>query len=66
MFGLAASLGVRVPIVEDEPYMTEALSDGLRLEAIAADVASGSDVPILMVAGVGCRIDTERGGGDRG
>ena len=26
-------------IVEDEPYMAEAIRDGLRLEAIAADIA---------------------------
>ena len=30
---------VRVLIVEDEPYMAEAIRDGLRLEAIAADIA---------------------------
>src|SRR5207248_4881819 len=30
---------VRVLIVEDEPYMAEAICDGLRLEAIAADIA---------------------------
>jgi two-component system response regulator VanR len=30
---------VRVLIVEDEPFMADALRDGLRLEAIAADVA---------------------------
>jgi two-component system response regulator VanR len=29
-----------VLIVEDEPYMAEAIRDGLRLEAIAADIAS--------------------------
>ena len=28
---------IRVLIVEDEPYMAEAVRDGLRLEAIAAD-----------------------------
>ena len=26
-------------VVEDEPYMAEAIRDGLRLEAIAADIA---------------------------
>jgi two-component system response regulator VanR len=31
---------MRVLIVEDEPYMAEAIRDGLRLEAIAADIAS--------------------------
>jgi hypothetical protein len=30
---------MRVLIVEDEPYMAEAVRDGLRLEAIAADIA---------------------------
>jgi DNA-binding response OmpR family regulator len=30
---------VRVLIVEDEPYMADAIRDGPRLEAIAADVA---------------------------
>ena len=33
-------LNVRVLIVEDEPYMAEAIRDGLRLEAIAADIAA--------------------------
>ena len=32
--------GVRVLVVEDEPYMAEAIRDGLRLEAIAADIAA--------------------------
>jgi two-component system, OmpR family, response regulator VanR len=35
--------GMRVLIVEDEPYMAEAIRDGLRLEAIAADVAGDGD-----------------------
>lgn len=30
---------MRVLIVEDEPYMAESIRDGLRLEAIAADIA---------------------------
>src|SRR6201746_2781499 len=30
---------MRVLLVEDEPYMAEAIRDGLRLEAIAADIA---------------------------
>ncbi len=30
-------------IVEDEPYMAEAIRDGLRLEAIAADIAGDGD-----------------------
>jgi two-component system response regulator VanR len=32
---------MRVLIVEDEPYLAEAVRDGLRLEAIAADVSGG-------------------------
>src|SRR5579862_5560043 len=36
---------MRVLIVEDEPYMAEAIRDGLRLEAVAA----GSGMPILML-----------------
>jgi two-component system response regulator VanR len=31
---------MRVLIVEDEPYLAEAVRDGLRLEAIAADIAT--------------------------
>ena len=34
---------MRVLIVEDEPYMAEAIRDGLRLEAIAADIADDGD-----------------------
>jgi two-component system, OmpR family, response regulator VanR len=34
---------VRVLIVEDEPLMAEAIRDGLRLEAIAADIAGDGD-----------------------
>jgi two-component system response regulator VanR len=30
---------MRVLIVEDEPYLAEAIRDGLRLEAIAGDIA---------------------------
>jgi two-component system response regulator VanR len=30
---------MRVLVVEDEPYMADAIRDGLRLEAIAADIA---------------------------
>ena len=35
---------MRVLIVEDEPYMAEAIRDGLRLEAIAADIAGDGDI----------------------
>jgi two-component system, OmpR family, response regulator VanR len=42
---------MRVLIVEDEPYMAEAIRDGLRLEAIAADIAGdgGSALELLGV-----------------
>jgi len=40
-----------VLLVEDEPYMAEAIRDGLRLEAIAADIApdGGSALQLLSV-----------------
>jgi two-component system, OmpR family, response regulator VanR len=38
--------GVRVLIVEDEPYLAEAIQDGLRLEAIAADIAGDGDAAL--------------------
>src|SRR4029434_1841935 len=34
---------MRVLIVEDEPYLAEAIRDGLRLAAIAADIAGDGD-----------------------
>src|SRR5580693_4218656 len=34
---------MRVLVVEDEPYMAEAIRDGLRLEAIAADIVGDGD-----------------------
>ena len=34
---------MRVLIVEDELYLAEAIRDGLRLEAIAADIAPDGD-----------------------
>jgi len=34
---------MRVLVVEDELYLAEAIRDGLRLEAIAADIASDGD-----------------------
>jgi two-component system response regulator VanR len=36
-------------IVEDEPYMAEAIRDGLRLEAIAADIAGDGDTAMEML-----------------
>ena len=36
-------------IVEDEPYMAEAIRDGLRLEAIAADIARDGDIALELL-----------------
>src|SRR5581483_12217072 len=47
---LATSKGVRVLIVEDEPYMAEAVRDGLRLAAIAADVAGDGDTALKLLS----------------
>jgi two-component system, OmpR family, response regulator VanR len=41
---------MRVLIVEDEPYMAEAIRDGLRLEAIAADVAGDGDTAVELLS----------------
>ena len=40
---------MRVLIVEDEPYMAEAIRDGLRLEAIAADIAGDGDAALELL-----------------
>src|ERR671930_2553907 len=40
---------VRVLLVEDELYMAEAVRDGLRLEAIAADVAGDGDTALELL-----------------
>jgi two-component system response regulator VanR len=40
---------MRVLIVEDEPYMAEAIRDGLRLEAIAADVAGDGNSALKLL-----------------
>ncbi len=37
---------MRVLVVEDEPYLADAIRDGLRLEAIAADVAGDGDAAL--------------------
>ena len=37
-------------VVEDEPYMAEAIRDGLRLEAIAADIAGDGDTALEMLS----------------
>ena len=39
---------MRVLIVEDEPYLAEAVRDGLRLEANAADIAGDGDTALEM------------------
>ena len=40
---------MRVLIVEDEPYMAEAIRHGLRLEAIAADIAGDGDTALELL-----------------
>src|SRR5271163_28514 len=40
---------MRVLIVEDEPYMAEAIRDGLRLEAIAADIAGDGNAALELL-----------------
>jgi two-component system, OmpR family, response regulator VanR len=41
---------VRVLLVEDEPYLAEAIRDGLRLEAIAADIAGDGDSALALLS----------------
>jgi CheY-like chemotaxis protein len=41
---------MRVLVVEDEPYMAEAIRDGLRLEAIAADIAGDGDTALDLLS----------------
>jgi two-component system response regulator VanR len=41
---------MRVLIVEDELYMAEAIRDGLRLEAIAADIAGDGDTALELMS----------------
>jgi two-component system response regulator VanR len=40
---------MRVLVVEDEPLMAEAIRDGLRLEAIAADIASDGNAALELL-----------------
>jgi two-component system, OmpR family, response regulator VanR len=40
---------MRVLIVEDERYLAEAIRDGLRLEAIAADIAGDGDTAVELL-----------------
>ncbi|WP_353950093.1 response regulator transcription factor [Knoellia sp. S7-12] len=41
---------MRVLIVEDEPLMAEAIRDGLRLEAIASDIAGDGDTAMALLS----------------
>ena len=41
---------MRVLVVEDEPYLAEAIRDGLRLQAIAADVAGDGDTALELLS----------------
>jgi len=41
---------MRVLVVEDEPYMAQAIRDGLRLEAIAADIAGDGDTALELLS----------------
>ncbi|HWJ44527.1 MAG TPA: response regulator transcription factor [Gaiellaceae bacterium] len=41
---------MRVLLVEDEPYLAEAIRDGLRLEAIAADIAGDGDTALALLS----------------
>src|SRR3954453_306887 len=40
---------MRVLLVEDEPYLADAIRDGLRLEAIAADVAGDGETALELL-----------------
>ncbi len=40
---------MRVLLVEDEPFMAEAIRDGLRLEAIATDIAGDGDTALRLM-----------------
>jgi two-component system, OmpR family, response regulator VanR len=41
---------MRVLVVEDEPLLAEAIRDGLRLEAIAADIAGDGDTALALLS----------------
>src|SRR4029079_16754454 len=47
---------MRVLVVEDEPYMAEAIRAGLRLEAIAADIAGDGDAALELLRINACDI----------
>src|SRR5260370_19370868 len=40
---------MRVLLVEDEPYLAEAIRDGLRLKAIATDIAGDGDTALELL-----------------
>src|SRR6185312_2042309 len=49
-YAAGGSIGhMRVLIVEDEPYLAEAIRDGLRLAAIAADIAGDGDTALELL-----------------
>ena len=50
MHPLASIGSMRVLLVEDEPYLAEAIRDGLRLEAIAADIAGDGDTALKLLS----------------
>ena len=41
---------MRVLVVEDEPFMAEAIRDGLRLAAIAADIAGDGEAALELLS----------------
>src|SRR3954449_6504264 len=41
---------MRVLLVEDEPYMADAIRDGLRLEAIATDIAGDGTIALELLS----------------
>src|SRR2546423_14253930 len=41
---------MRVLLVEDEPYLADAIRDGLRLQAIAADIAADGDTALELLS----------------
>lgn len=41
---------MRVLVLEDEPFLADAIRDGLRLEAIAADIAGDGDTALALLA----------------
>ena len=45
MSGVTASEDMRVLSVKDEPYLADAIRNGLRLEPIAVHIADDGDTP---------------------